>query len=313
MRRVPIVLVQLAAIAGLVHAQSGARPKRMVSEKAPPPKWTAAERAAFFANAAEQLGPEPVASVTPENNASPATSASASNDGSKFAWSRLISPDELESEVKSLALLLSPAVKSPNDFKGGGFKTSRREFTNLAAMFGIAAEYDDDVRWKTQAAALRDALGRAGKNCKVGTDGTYAEAKRRADELAELVRGGNPALDAGSAESAWSEHVDRPPLMERMEIARTERLKPWTGGKNDFTAHREEIIHEAQIVAALAEIISHPGYDYAEDESYLDYVKQLQASAVSAAEAAKQNDFPATQAAISTLGQSCDKCHGDYR
>ncbi|MDZ4780986.1 MAG: cytochrome c [Planctomycetia bacterium] len=304
--------MSLTCLAALAQS-GGARPKRLVSSKAAPPKWTAAERGAFFENAAEQLGPEPVASMTSPSSSGTSDSTSETPSAGGFAWSKLIAADNVESEVKSLAKLLDAAVKSPNEFKGGGFKTSRREFTSLAAMFGIIAEYDGDVRWQKQGAALRDAFGRAGKNSKVGTDATYAEAKRRAEELAELIRGTNAPVEAGTAENNWSETADRAPLMERLEIARAERLKPWTGAKNDFTAHREEIIHEASLVAALAEVIKHPGYDFAEDESYLQYVTNLQTAAIEATAAAQQNDFPAAQAAISALGQSCDQCHGDYR
>jgi hypothetical protein len=305
----------LLSLTGLVAlAQSGgARPKRLVSGTAKPPKWTAAERGAFFENAADQLGPAPVASTKPPASSGTTDTASESPAAGGFAWSKLIAADNLESEVKSLSKLLDTAVKSPNEFKGGGFKSSRREFTNLAAMFGIIAEYDGDVRWQKQGAALRDAFGRAGKNCKVGTDATYAEAQRRAEELAELIRGTNAPMDAGTPDNNWSETADRAPLMERLEIARTERLKPWTGAKNDFTPHQEEIIHEASLVAALSEVIKHSGYDFAEDEGYQKYVKNLQTAAIEATTAAQQNDFPATQAAISALGQSCDQCHGDYR
>ncbi len=297
--------------AGAQSDQSTPR-KRLVSGTAPAPTFSKLDRAAFFDNAGEHLGPEPapVTAVAPVNNA--ATSASPPPTGGT-AWSTMISAESLETEVKSLAKLVETAVKSPNEFKGGGFKTARRDFTTLSALFGVIAEYDGEVRWKAQAAALRDAFGRAGKNCKVGTDGTFAEAKRRSDELSGLIRGDAPPLEPGASEFNWSETADRPPLMERLEIARTERLKPWSGGKGDFTAHQKDVAHEAAIAAALAQIIKHPSYDYAEDDGYSQYVNELEGAALEAKEAAQKNDFDRAQAAIGAMGKSCDACHGDYR
>lgn len=311
-RLLPLVPVLAVACYGLADAQSGdaSRPKRLVSGTAPRPKWSAPDRAAFFENAADHLGELPSATVTAP--VAPNTSASPAPTGG-VAWSKLVSAAELEREVEALAKLVDTAVKSPNEFKGGGFKSARRDFTTLAALFGVIAEYDGEVRWKPEGAALRDAFGRAGKNCKVGTDGTYAEAKRRADELAALIRGDVPQLESAAAEFAWNETADRAPLMERLEIARTERLKPWTGGQGEFAAHQAEVAHEAAIAAALSEIIKHAGYDYAEDDGYRQYVNELQSSALAARDAAEQKDFARAQTAVGALGNSCDNCHGDYR
>lgn len=309
-----LVLAPLLAACcyGLAGAQNApARRKSLVAGTAPHPKWTAAERATFFANAADQLGPEPAPATVP-TSASPAESvapAPAAGD----AWSAVIPADVLESEIKALAKLVEASVKSPNEFKGGGFKTARRDFTTLSALFGVIAQYDGEVRWKAQAGSLRDAFGRAGKNCKVGTDGTYAESKRRSEELAELIQGSSPSLEPGATEFTWSETADRPPLMERLEIARTERLKPWSGSKAEFTAHQAAVEHEAALVAALSRLIRDPSYDFADDTGYIEYVTALQAAAADAHDAAVKDDFARLQAAVGLMGQSCDKCHGDYR
>lgn len=309
-----LVLLAMLAFYGSADAQAdgAAKRKRLVSGTAPSPQWTAAERGAFFENAAEQLGPAPTVDPAPVTDGAGSSSTAPANDGG-FAWSRLISAEDLESEVKALAKSLAPAVATASEFKGGGFKTSRREFTNLSAMFGIIGAYDGKVRWQTQGAALRDAFGRAGRNCKIGTDGVYAEAKLRAEELTDLIRGDAPKSAPGTMDFQWAESADRSPLMERLELARTERLKPWTGSKREFTAHRSEIVHEASLVAAYAEIIKHPSYDFAEDESFVAYVAALQGAALEAADAAKKNEFDRVQSAVGALGQSCDNCHGDFR
>src|SRR5262249_47175090 len=145
-------------------------------------------------------------------------------------------------------------------FKGGGFQQARIHLSVLAAMFGIAATYDAPVRWKREAPALRDLVARAGFNCKVGTDASYKEAKARAEDLENLVRGNPAQLPAPAAESGWRRGAARPPLMKRLEQAHQEALLPWTASSGEFARHAEALAHEAQIVAALAAVITREGY-----------------------------------------------------
>ena len=120
-------------------------------------------------------------------------------EASGFAWSKLISSETLEDEVKSLQKQVSENVTTPAKFKGGGFKAGRKQFTELALLFGIIAQYDADVRWKDKAIGVRDLMGRAGQNCKVGTDASFAEAKLRKDDLEQLVQGAS--INASNGET----------------------------------------------------------------------------------------------------------------
>ena len=100
-----------------------------------------------------------------------------------FAWSKLISPESLQDEIKSYQNLVKDDVKNPSAFKGEGFKRARRNFSMLAVAFAVIAEYDGDVRWKNQALAARDLFAKTGFNCKVATDQSFSDAKARADDL----------------------------------------------------------------------------------------------------------------------------------
>ena len=83
-------------------------------------------------------------------------------------------------------------VTRPRNSKAAVTKIAAGEFSVLAALFAVAAEYDGDVRWKDAAAALRDVFARAGHNCKVGTDQTFQEATQRKQDLADLISGNRP-------------------------------------------------------------------------------------------------------------------------
>ena len=122
----------------------------------------------------------PTASPTEAGNPPPAASA----DG----WSKLIDAETIETEIKRLSQELAKTVTAPAQFKGGGYKDCRRQFSVLAALFAVAAEYDGEVRWKDAAPRLRDVFAKAGHNCKVGTDQTFQEAVQRKQDLADLDR-----------------------------------------------------------------------------------------------------------------------------
>src|SRR6185369_12192887 len=98
-------------------------------------------------------------------------------EGQGFAWSKLISPGTIEDEVKAQVMSTAAATNTPSEFKGGGNKTARNNYTDLALMFGVIAQYDGDVRWKKDAPGLRALYARVASNCKVGTDNSFKEAK----------------------------------------------------------------------------------------------------------------------------------------
>ena len=142
-------------------------------------------------------------------------------------WSKLIDAETIETEIKRLAQAVATDVTTPSEFKGGKYQDCRRHFSVLAMLFAVAAEYDGDVRWQDVAAGLRDVFARAGHNCKVGTDSTYREATQRKADLSELVAGSRPQIPQAERIANWSQVADRPPLMQRMNIAHEDRLTKW--------------------------------------------------------------------------------------
>lgn len=112
-----------------------------------------------------------------------------------------------------------------------------------------------------------DRLGRAGFNCKVGTDSTYKEAKAHSEELTGLLRGDflEPAKsDSAASETslAWPKVADRSPLMKRLEQAEQQELSPGVANEADFNQAASRLLNEAEIVAALAEVITREGYEF---------------------------------------------------
>ena len=230
-----------------------------------------------------------------------------------FAWSGVISADTLVDEIKSHRTELTRGVRNLRAFKSGGNRDARLRFTVIAAMFGIAAEYDGPVRWKKQSPAARDAFASAGRNTKAADDNTFKESRQRSEDLDELIRGGSVEFRASDRPLKWHDVAERPPLMQRLEIALEKRLRPWTANVQEFRRHQNEVVHEAEIVAAVAEIIQHGGYEYVDDDDYLALCRQLGEHAAAARRAAREKDFDVLQREVGEISKSCSACHEDYR
>jgi hypothetical protein len=308
------------AIWGIAAESNGKNEKRA----APPTKWDQRVSKEFFPDAYKELKgtrPDYAASgkgiaATPPTGGNEATSVpkAGDSDSGTFAWSKLISPDTLQDEIKSLQPLLSADVKTKQVFLGGSYKNARRSFSVLSMSFAIISEFDKDVRWKSQAAAARDLFARAGFNCKTATDQSFNEAKLRSQDLGSLLQGENVSPPSNlEPKNQWDKVANRAPLMTRLELAQQERVAAWTANANDFKKNATLIQHEAEIIAAIAEVLTREGQDDAGDETYDGYAKAMQQSALQIIEAVKSGNADMARTAAGALHKSCNACHADYR
>ena len=183
----------------------------------------------------------------------------------------------------------------------------------MALAFGLAAAHDGEVRWKKDAANARDLFARVGSNCKVGTPQSFAEAKARVDDLATLLDGSSIEASADRDDDfKWSQVAGRPALMSRLEAA-DGAVSEVTASKGEFTRQVERLLHEAEIVATIGEVIQRPDYEYHDDDTYRGHAAAMRDAAIQARDAAAKNDYEAARTAVGALKKSCDTCHGDYR
>jgi hypothetical protein len=302
--------ISLTLIGGVAAAE-----KLQPGEKrARPPNWSKEVLDVFFEDANAKLvgtrpdyGQAPVAS----NDTPAGTEVKGVDVGA--AWSKLIDAETIETEIKRLNQALVREVTTPTAFKGGGYEDCRRDFSVLAALFAIAAEYDGEVRWQDSAAGLREVFARAGRNCKVGNDQTYRDAAQRKQDLADLVAGSRPKLPSAEKAAAWGEVADLAPLMQRLGAAHEERLTKWLANPREFEQHQDEVRHEAQIVAAIADVIGREGFDYWDEEDYARNARELREAANEAAAAVDLDDYEQAQKAINRATKACAACHELYR
>jgi len=302
-------------LVGQAAKRGDARPKRAL-----PPAWSADVKEAFYADLRELLsGERPnfgnLAATRPKTSPQPGGSGEpAGSDGSSFAWSQLISPTSLEDEVKKLKMAIDQTVDTPGPFKGGGNRDARVQFTVLAVLFAVIADFDGDVRWKDQAAGLRELFAQAGFSCKVGTTQSYNQAKLRKQDLEELIRGSRvEGAREAEATVTWDKVADRPPLMQRMEQAFDKRLRPWLASESEFKNKAEDILREAQILAMISEVIQREGFEYWDDETYTGYAAAMRDAAKDIAEAVKLQSYQQASEAAGAISNACSECHSGYR
>ena len=278
------VLIAAAAVfytwsSASVAQQAGPPPNR-----AEPPHWTPDDLDLFFRDARDQLvgeRPEPGSLANGASGEAPAasTGGSGSNSAGSLAWSKLISPDVLEDEIKSINLSLASAVASPTEYSGGGYVECYKAFSQLTLLFKVVGQYDGRVRWKEDGGALSELFKASSLATIAGEGANYTEARRRKEDLDLLVRGERLQIDPPSQESTKKEILDLKPYMARMKVAFQERIKPSLASERTFAESIDQIGHEAQILALMAEEIGSPRYSYAEEELYQEYVGMLRTGA----------------------------------
>jgi hypothetical protein len=315
-RRTKIVVAGFSLLALAIGVSTMAEDSERRAKRARPPQWSADVLDAFFDDARTKL-----VGARPDYHAAKVASASKPADPSNgdaaepadATWSKVIDAPTIETEVKRLSQAIGKSVTTPTAFKGGGFEDCRRDFSELAVLFAVAAEYDGDVRWKESATGLRELFARAGRNCKVGTDQTFNEAAQRKQDLADLVAGSRPKLPQAEKENDWGKVADRPPLMQRLNVAHQDRLTKWLASAKQFKDNSDDIRHEAQIVATIADVVGREGFDYADDEEYAKLIRELRQAAIDIGAAVELDNFDEAQKAINRATKSCADCHEMYR
>ena len=303
-------LPALAAL--LASAAAGIALAAPPARRSPPPStdWDRVTAGAFYDDAFSVLPPGPRPDFTSGPVRPPPV---VPPDEAAFAWSKLVSGDTLTDEIKDLKERATATVATSSTFKGGGYDEAREAFSMLALAFGLIAAHDDDIRWQRDAATARDLFARAGFNCKVGTDQTFNESRLRIEDLEAMIQGNPPRGQPEPGEDfRWSEVAGRSPLMKRLEHA-ADALNASVASSASFKSGADRVFHEAEIVAAIGEVICQPDFEYFDDDTYREYAGSMRDAAVRVREACLKQDYETARAAVGEISKSCDACHGDYR
>jgi hypothetical protein len=305
----------VACTAATIVATGADRPQQVRRAAPPPTRWDKSTAGTFFDDAFSVLeGRRPAFETTAAQAGTPPDRPGEPSDsGAGFRWSTLVSEETLTDEVKDMKAVVAAASAKASDFKGGGYDEAREAFSTIALAFGVIAAYDQDVRWKRDAAAARDLFARVGFNCKVGTDQSLAETKARLEDLASLLDGGSPlGQPERDDDFRWSQAAARPALMARLGAAE-ESVGAGMASAGDFARQLERIVHDAEIMAAIGEVIQQPDFEYHDDDAYRGHASAMRDAALRIRDACRRKDYEAARTAAGDLTKSCAACHGEYR
>jgi hypothetical protein len=313
-----LTLLAALGVASLVLGQD--RPKTP-AQRVAPPKFNPAEVSqVFFPDVFSKLqgerpatptaGVAATAGTTP--SLTPGSPPAASGTGS--GWSKLISSTTIEDEIKAIKLDVDKNVSTPSDFAGRGHKIIRREFSMLAMLFAVIAEYEGDVRFKKDAATARDLFARTANNTKAGGNtNVFNEAKLRKTDLEDLLRGSSLQAQPATEAPDWSVIIDRSPLMQRLEPMFQEKVSKSLASKDEFGKHTEEIFHDAEMIAVMATVLTKSGMSDADDDTYKGFANSMRDGAREVVDAVKLNNYEQARTAAGKIDKACSQCHESYR
>ena len=284
-----------------------------VAEKQPtlrarPPEWSTEVNEVFFVDARKHLSGERPQPVSPLDEAARDTKLS-TNVQKSSKWSALIEADTLTTEVKRIHNQLGTLLARPGAFKSGGHADCRRNFSLLALLFGVAAEYDQEVRWQPLASRTRALCSQAAKHCEQPSDKSFALATEVHAQIAELLSGQMNDRRVPNGE----EPIDRGQLMLSMELTVEEKISPRLASQKDFRRRRSEVAHESQLLAVLARTICRVPYDYADDVSFVELAREMQRASRQLTKASHEGAYEAARQAAGRVTRSCSECHDVYR
>ena len=228
------------------------------------------------------------------------------------AWSKIITRDSVENEVKALQQNLQKLGMSVSRFNTQ-FREIQQEFSLLAMMFAIIHEFDTDVRWKKYASTAQKIFAEAATKSRAPSKSAFEHAKQKKQDLLELVRGGTIKIIEDTENFQWPNVIDRTTIMVRLEKALSEVLKPDTSSESQFKKSKDRILQQAHMVAAMGKVVTLEDMDEADEEDYVQYADDMRIAAGELAVAVENSDFKLATKAVNRIEQSCNDCHGDWR
>ncbi len=304
-----IVLIGLAAgAADWTVAESGSAPEK--APRARPPEWGKEAESVFFPDVREVLtGERP----GPAGASGRAARTRPGPQPAGKAWSDAVPGEVVVTEIKRTVAQLEASLASLGRFRGGGNAAARKHFSWLALLLAVVDEFDDEVRWKREAAGLRDYAAAAAEACGGTDEASYQRASLAGQDFADLVRGQRPSVSDSPPADDWSDLADMSLVMQRMEQSLEERVKAALANRKSFRRLSDEASHEAALLAMLAAATVHEGADYAGDGDFETLAQKLQVSASDLKKALDDREYEAAQQAGAAVTRSCSECHESYR
>ena len=240
----------------------------------------------------------------PEDTATPAGGS---------GWKQIISNEVLMSEVKRIRNEIGVKLKSVAEFNNS-FAEIEILGGTLAAMAIIAYNHEEPPNWKDKALAIRDLAGAVAEGANGGRGReNFEKCQEPFEKIIVILDGSSPPdLKMPDNKEDWYATADTKQLMKRMEAAQA-WLRLNVQNDKDFKAKVSGITTENSVMAALAQVIKHHDYAYADEEAYQNFVKDLLSANQSITKSLSEGNFELYQSATSGIEKACAACHLKYR
>lgn len=228
-------------------------------------------------------------------------------------WSKYVSGEALQAELKSLSNLMNQNVTSPGKFKSGGNRDVRQISSMVAVIFGVVAEFDGEVKWKDIAAGARDAFAQCAQSSTTTSNQAYNQAKNRKDDLMQILSGGpfTPPVKP-SEDFEWASVADVAELMKRIEESFRKKVKGWVASESAYKANYDELMHEAAMLALIGEVLTKESMENADNDDYVEFAHSLRDGAMMIIQSGTAKDLAMAGKGAGMIDQSCTNCHGEY-
>ena len=226
-------------------------------------------------------------------------------------WNDSISGDVIAAEVTEITNYMRTKLQSVGQFKQAIFELPVKSAT-LSVLAQIAIDHPDDIRWKKNAAYIRDLAAPMHTEKLQPTRKFFEPLSEAHEKIAEIMSGNSPSGPAPDAEADFLDLADMRLLMMRMEVAR-DKMKTDAGNESNFKAESDMIRHESAVLRTLMKICLTEGYGYADDEDFVGLAKPILDATKKMQDATDTDDFETYDAGLSTIFQSCSECHTQYK
>jgi len=281
------------------------RPLTIASDQTPLAGGTAVAAAA---NATAT--PMPMAKpMTPETK--PAEGAS-TGDG-KFDLGKLTSVDALVEESKQSRQRLTAGLQKLGDFNKN-FKDVSAEAAILAAVSAAVGQHPEAGKpnWKDKAKYVRDLSKEISSKASDKGSERFNACKDAFEKICEMLDGGKgPGGDAADA-VPYSDVTTLSDIMWRFQKT-FDYLKLNINDEKRFKDEKSSVERETMVFNMLAGIMATQGYEYLDDDEYMQFHKKLTEGTAGAAAAVSSDDFAKFRMSLNSIQQAMDECHPKYR
>jgi len=237
------------------------------------------------------------------------------DDADRIVWSKLISAELLQEEVKVLRSSVNGKLTSL-----GTYNRSYREIpvdaTSLALLAHIASQHADDIGWKDQAGTIR-VLARLmveiTKSARARGRKSFVETREAFQTICQVLDGEEVSrLPAVDEEADFSSFAAITHLMKRNDHS-LRWVRASIRNPDELKANSERAQRDFTLLALTGAVIPHANYGYDGDEEFSAYAQDLTDQAKAAAVAARNGDFDELKRQHAGLQKTCTQCHSVFR